>query len=183
MKVELDLAYSKQDEDLVEAYSHWSKKELKGFIDFIDSIIQACLDYSSNKKVVRKTQKKKAIPLEKKVSKLKFKKEDTEFKLASVDPTEIISAKQLWVFNCKYKTLGVYNSKDDSGFAVKGTTIEGFDEVTSIQKTLRKPLETLPLVTKGKKVELRKVMSSLSTKEQALTGRINTDTILLKVVK
>lgn len=180
---ELNLAVSKKDDQLVESYSHWSKKELNSFIAFVSGIISDCENYTGNTKTVRKTRKKKVIPADKKVSKLQFKKEDTEYKIASIDPAQIIGAKQLWIFNVKYKKLGVYNSLDDSGFGVRGTTLEGFDATTSISKTLRKPLDILPTVTKGKKVELRKLMSTINSKESELTGRINSDTVLLKVVQ
>lgn len=180
---ELNVVQSKEDEQLVESYSHWSKKELTSFVQFVSDIIKDCEKYSGNTKTVRKTRKKKVVPADKKVSKLQYKKEDTEFKLASVDPAQIIGATQLWIFNVKYKKLGVYNSVDDAGFGVKGTTLENFDPNLSISKTLRKPLEILPLVTKGKKTDLKKIMSTVKTKEDSLTGRINNDTILLKVVK
>jgi hypothetical protein len=179
---ELSLAVSKSDDQLVESYSHWSKKELNSFISFISGIITDCENYTGNTKTVRKTRKKKVVPADKKVSKLQYKKEDTEYKIASVDPAQIIGAKQLWVFNVKYKKLGVYNSVDDSGFGVRGSTLEGFDANTSICKTLRKPLDFLPIVTKGKKVELRKLMATINSKESELTGRLNSDTVLLKVV-
>lgn len=180
---ELTLANTKKDEQLTESYSHWTKKELSSFISFITDIIKDCEKYSGNTKTVRKTRKKKVVPADKKVSKLQYKKEDTEFKLASIDPAQIIGAKQLWVFNVKYKRLGVYNSMDDAGFGVKGTTLEGFDTNLSISKTLRKPLEVLPVVIKGKKNDLKKLMNEIKTKEETLTGRINSDTILIKVIK
>lgn len=179
---ELNLVVSKSDGQLVESYSHWSKKEITAFVNFVSSIITDCENYSGNTKTVRKTRKKKVVPADKKVSKLQYKKEDTEFKIASIDPAQIIGAKQLWVFNVKYKKLGVYNSVDDAGFGVRGTTLEGFDPNISISKTIRKPLDILPTVTKGKKVELRKLMSTINSKESELTGRLNSDTVLLKVV-
>ena len=181
--VEISEAINKEDDQLVESYSHWSKKELSEYLTFIGGIISDCDKYSNNTKTVRKTRKKKAVPLEKKVSKVKYKKEDTEYKIVSVNPTEIIASSQVWVFNSKTKSLGVYYSNDDSGFSIKGTTIEGFNETSSIQKTLRKPQDILPLITKGKKTELKKVMKELSTKEKPLNGRLNEEIIILKVVK
>ena len=180
---EINCTIQKEDEQLVESYSHWSKKELSEYLKFVGGIIADCSNYGSNVKTTRNTKKKKVISADKKVAKLQYKKEDTESKIVSVNPTEIISATQLWIYNTKYKKLGVYYANDESGFSVKGTTIENFNDITSMSKTLRKPLEVLPLVSKGKKTDLKKIMSSIKTKEDKLTGRINSETILLKVVK
>lgn len=180
---ELSLALNKKDDQLVEAYSHWTKKELTAYLTFVTGIIDDCKNFGSNVKTVRKTKKKKVITADKKIAKVQYKKEDTETKIVSVNPIEIIAAKQLWIYNTKYKKLGIYHSKDEAGFGIKGTTLENFDETTSISKTLRKPLEVLPVITKGKKSELKTIMTTLKTKEEVLTGRLNSDTILLKVVK
>lgn len=178
---ELTDASDKKDEQLIESYSHWSKKELKSFLQFITGIISDCEKYVGSVKTIRKPRKKKAVPLEKKVSAVKYQKESIEYKVASISPTDIIGAKQLWVFNSKTKKLGLYVAQDDSGFGVKGTTITGYDENISVCKTLRKPETVLPTVTKGKKTDLKKVMSNINSKESPLNGRINQDTILLKV--
>jgi len=182
-KEELQLAISKKDSDLVEGYSNFKKSELKGYLDLICGIIDDCEKIINNKKITRKPRKKKAISVDKKVSKVQYKKEDNEYKLASINPVDIIAAKQLVVFNTKTKKLGVYIAKDDSGFSIKGTSIENYDELLSIQKTLRKPLDILPSVLKAKKTELKKIVSGINSKDSALNGRINSDTILLKVIK
>lgn len=180
---ELKLAYDKKDEDLVEGYSSYKKIELKNFIKFLQTIIDDCTKIIDNSKLIKAPRKKKIVPVDKKVSKVQYKKEDIEYKLASISPTEIVGATQLWVFNTKYKRLGLYKSVDDSGFSVKGTTIEGFDSVLSIQKTLRKPLESLNDFKKAKKPELKRFLSDIKCKESPLNGRLNSDTILLKVIK
>lgn len=182
LHVELKQTLNKEDEQLIEGYSLWTKKALKEYFTFIDNIIKACNDYSNNTKTVRKVQKKKSVAVEKKISKLNYKKEDNEYKIVSIDPISIFSGNQLWVFNVKTRKLGLYQAKDDSGLSIKGSTIENFTE-NSIQKTLRKPAEILPIVTKGKKTELKKLMGGINSKEDVLTGRINSDTILLKVLK
>lgn len=183
LKEELLSAYNKTDEQLVEGYSLFKKTELRGFVEFISTIIDDCEKLINNAKVTRKPKKKKAIPAAKKVSKVKFKKEDTEYKVVSINPVDIIGASQLWIFNTKTKKLGIYMCIDGSGLSVKGSSIEGFDEHLSIQKTLRKPLDILPTVTKAKKTELKKIMGSINGKEFSLNGRINSDTILLKAIK
>jgi len=51
----------------------------------------------------------------------------------------------------------------------------------SIQKTLRKPEDSLKAFKSAGKVALRKFMDELTTTDIKLTGRINNEIILLKV--
>jgi hypothetical protein len=50
-----------------------------------------------------------------------------------------------------------------------------------VSKTLRKPDQQLKEFMKASKVQLRKFLDSIKTTEIALNGRINEDTLLLKV--
>lgn len=179
LKEELSHAINKTDDQIVESYSHWNKKIVKSYYEFVDMIIKSCEDYSNNKKTIRKTKSK---PLDKKISKLNWKKEDLEYKIISINPTEIFSAKQLWIFNTKYKTIGFYIAKDESGLSIKGSTIENFDEQKSKQKVLKKANDSLSNLPKTVK-KLSSFFDSITTKENELTGRINSDVILLKVFK
>ena len=72
---------------------------------------------------------------------------------------------------------------DRDGLSVRGSTITGFDEATSITKKVRNPRQLLPAVLNLGKVPLRQVMGNLKTTEQKANGRINADTILLRVLK
>jgi hypothetical protein len=94
----------------------------------------------------------------------------------------VIGADQLWVFNVKYRTLGVYNAMGPSGLTIKGTTLQGFDDKTSKKKKLRKPEEVLKRCLTGGKIVLRKVLDEVNSKESAMNGRLNEETILLRVV-
>lgn len=181
--LELTQSYKKQDNQLVEAYSHWSQNDLKNYLTFVTNLISDCDKFGKNTKTVRKTRKKKVVPADKKVAKLNFKKEDTEYKIVSINPVDIIAAQQLWVFNTKTRKLGVFYSNDESGFNIKGSTLENFNEITSISKTLRKPLDIIPTVIKSKKTDLKKIMLNINAKDSPLVGRINSDTILLKAIK
>ena len=103
--------------------------------------------------------------------------------LKSIPPEKVIGANQLWVYNTKTKVLAVYHSDNAKGFTVKGSTLQNFDEKLSIGKRLRKPEKTLPTVLESGKIKLRKIMEELTTMQLNLTGRINDDTILLRVEK
>jgi predicted transcriptional regulator len=64
---------------------------------------------------------------------------------------------------------------------VKGTGITGFNEATSIQKTIRKPEEKLKEFKAAGKVALRKFLDEINATDTKMNGRINEDTILLKI--
>lgn len=177
---ELQLAYNKEDDDLVEAYSHVSKTKLKKVINFISKIIDDTNIWKANKKQIRKPRKKKTQSVDKQINKLKYMKEFSKYKLVSISPDQIIGASQLWVFNTKYNYLTCYNSS--SVFQVNGTTLQNIDLTTSIRKKCRKPEEILPRLLTGGKVILKKIMNELSTKPIEVNGRINEDCILLKSI-
>ena len=64
---------------------------------------------------------------------------------------------------------------------VKGTTITGFSESKSIQKTVRKPEEKLKEFKAAGKVALRKFLDEINATDARMNGRLNEETILLKV--
>ena len=71
--------------------------------------------------------------------------------------------------------------REGTGLSVKGTSITGFDESQSIQKTLRKPDEQLKEFKDAGKVKLRKFLDDIKTTDTKLNGRCNPETIILKV--
>jgi len=178
---EIAEALEGKDPDLVEAYKHWRKPVLKIMAIFIKRIVDHMTELESAGLAVRKPRKKKVKPASVLVAKLNYcKSADT---LTSVEPKEIIGASQLWAYNVKTRNLSVYNAVGNSGLSVRGTTLTGFDAETSITKKLRKPESVIKPLLEGGKIYLRKVMDNITTTEQKATGRINTDTILLRVVK
>jgi hypothetical protein len=180
---ELEEAVKGKDKDLVEGYSNFTKAQMKEYIALLKHICSDAQKIAHNSKLIRAPRKKKTKPADKIVSKLNYKKDDNGYKLASINPVDIVGCSQLWVFNTKTRKLGVYNSDDDGGLSVKGSTIINFRQGTSTQKTVRKPEALLPEVLKAGKITLRKVLSGINSVEQELTGRINDDTILLRVIK
>jgi hypothetical protein len=169
--------------DLKEGYDHLSKKEINHTIKFFDNMFSDLDAYANLKKATRKIRTKKAPSKDKLVAKLKFKQSDSEYKIASVNPLDILEATELWVFNTKNRKLGKYVADDHQILSVKGTTLVGFSERDSVQKTLRKPVEKLQEFNKAGKVALRKFMDDIKATETKLNGRLNEHTVLLKVSK
>lgn len=169
-----------KDEYVKESYPR-PRKEMIEAAKFFAAIATDAEKLAANKNAARKPRKKKPVSFEKKVARLKFKKDDTENKLVSIDPVQIMGAQKLWIYNVKNRRLGVYVANDEAGLSVKGSTIENYKYSESISKTLRKPKEVLSRVLDGGKVVLRKVMGEINSKPSELNGRINKDTILLRV--
>ena len=176
-----ELASGKGDEQLREAYSHRSKKQIKNLIAFYQEIMMACDMLAQEAKVNRAPRKTKAVPKEKLIAKLKFKKTDEPLKLVSINPVDIIGASELWIFNIKTRKLGKYVATEFNTLNVKGTTIVNFDEFKSVQKTIRKPEEKLKEFKAAGKVQLRKFLDDINATDTKMNGRINEETILLKV--
>ena len=176
---------------LKEGYSHLKKGEVKKYRSAIETV-NAELDFIIEQaKATRKPRKPKARSASKVVEKLKFCKADDKYSIASIDPTTIVGANELWVFNIKTRKIGKYVAsnidpkgmqREGTGLSVKGTTIIGYDENASIQKTLRKPPEQLKQFKTAGKVALRKFLDEIATTDTKLNGRCNPDTVLLKVV-
>jgi len=170
-----------QCDQLKEAYSHLSKAQLKKITAFYNEILTACDMLAQEAKINKKPRAKKAVPADKIVAKLKYLKQDEKLKLVSISPTDIIGSKELWVFNVKTRKLGKYVTGEFTELSVKGTSITGFDEHRSVQKTLRKPEEQIKEFKAAGKVQLRKFLDDIKAVDIKLNGRINEDTVLLKV--
>jgi len=175
-------ARTTKDEDLKDAYSYMKAADYKRYDAFYDKLFADLTAYNQTKKATKKAAVRKPPAKEKLVRGLKYLKQDAGMKLVSINPVDIVGAEQLWVYNVKNRKLGRYLAEDQGGaLGVKGTTITGFNESKSTQKTLRKPEEQVKAFLASNKVELRKFLDNIKTTEIKLNGRINADTILLKV--
>lgn len=180
---EYDDVLVKKDEQAVEAYRNISKPKLKKMREFLYEIVVALGAESHKAKIIRAPRRPKQKSTSQLVSKMKYMSHFKDLDLISVAPEGIIGATQLWVYNPKARKLGVYQAEGASGLKVKRSSIVGFDQKTSISKKLRKPEKVLPVVTQGGKVALRSVLDNINAVPSQLTGRISSDTILLRTVK
>ena len=132
---------------------------------------------------IRKPSKKKVKPAQMQIKNLKFKEADNSLKLVSIPPTSIIAAPTLVTYNSKTRKVSIYYAKNTDGLSVKGTTIQNFDTGRSKNKTLRKPEELIDHLVGTSLNRFEKVFAGVKAKESIPNGRINEDTLLLKVFK
>lgn len=182
-RIEFDVVLNTDDKELKEGYGNFSKPQLKKVIAWCDQVILDCQKVSGSAAQNRKPRKRKVKSPDELVVKVKVLDKFDELKLVSIPTKDIIGAIQLWVYNVKTRKLGCYHAEDAGGFSVKGTSLENFSENKSIHKKLRKPEVSLPEVMIAGKVLLRNYMDNIRAVESALTGRLNADTILLRILK
>mgnify|MGYP001453935001 CR=1 FL=1 len=176
-------------EQLKEAYSFMDKKMKKDYVAFFDKINAACDAIILTGKANRKQRKPRARSKESIIKKMKFQVSDGVLGIASISPTDVVYANELWVYNTKTRKVGVYHAmnkdprglgRPGAGLMVKGTTIQEFDVERSVQKTLRKPAEQINNWTGNAKTKFAKTFEEVKTTPTKLNGRMNDTTIILK---
>jgi hypothetical protein len=173
-----------KDSQLIEAYQHYTKTQIKNILKFIELVLNDLNSYISVKKASKSPRKRKAIPVEKIVNKLKYLKEFKDavnkLDLVSVHPTKLHGASEAWAYDTAKRKLHHYIADDYSKtFTIKGNTILGFDKVTSEIKTLRKPGEQIKEVM-GSKPAARKFFKDIKATSTVPNGRFNENLIILK---
>jgi hypothetical protein len=177
-------AIAKKDPQLVEAYSTFTKPQMKAKLAMYTGIVDDCDKHSGNLRKARKPRKKKAVSPAKKLKVFQYQKEDTSLKISSVNPESVLGAQELWTYNTKSKVLSVFRARGPAGLEVNRTAIGGYDADTSMSKKIgRKTDEILKSVTSSGKVALRKLFDTINTDQLKFVDRLNSSTILLKVVR
>jgi len=170
-----------EDADLVEGYAHLNKNQIKQCVKFIEQVIADCGNYVQIKKVERKPRAKKAVSPERLSAKFKYLKEFAELKLTSIAPAQLVGASEAWLYDTKKrKLIHVMADVHIGTFSVKGSAVVGFDTVTTLQKTLRRPAEQLKELLAGGKPAARKVFKDTKATETKFNGRGNENLIILK---
>jgi hypothetical protein len=168
------------DADLVEGYSHLTKIQLRNCVKFCETVINDCNSYVQLKKVERKPRAKKAVSSEKLSRKFKFLREFDELKLKSEPVTKLVGASEAWLYDtAKRRLIHVMADSHIGTFTVKGSAIVGFDALTTVQKTLRKPAEQIKAVIGGGKPAARKAFGEIKATETKFNGRGNDNLIIL----
>jgi hypothetical protein len=171
-----------KDEDTKDAYAHLKAADYKRLDAFYTALFDGFAQYGQVKRATKKAAVRKPPAKEKLVAKLKYLKNDATTKAVSINPVDIIGAQVLWIYNTKTRKLGKYVAEDMGGaLGVKGTTITGYNELKSVSKTLRKPEQQIKEFLAAGKIDLRKFLENIKATEVKLNGRLNQDTILLKV--
>lgn len=176
---ELEEAIEGKCPQLKEAYSHYTKRGLKQYAEFMRQIIADCNQQVVSAKAQRKPRARKVKPASVVVKKMTYMKEFAPLNLTSVSAEKIIGASELWVYNTETRKLIVYYGADGGYLGVSGMSIVNYDIVKSEVKTLRKPEEFFKGLTSTGKRAMANAWKSIKAKTSSPRARINEEMILL----
>jgi len=173
---EINKTLTGEDEDLNESWGFMGKREATRYRNLLQDIISGThVEPTPRKKTIKQ---KKVKPADIQIKDLKYLERDDEHGCgSSVHPEKIIGAKFLWVWNPRYKKLGLYKSRN--GIMVTGSTLKNID-ADLIQRHVRKPQEFFEEFV-GTQRQKEKLWEKLPGKTSPINGRINKDTLLLSV--
>jgi len=175
-------AYYKRCDQAVEGYSHLKRSALNHRIKVCQAMLADLERIRSATKASRNVKVKRPKSVDKQVAKVQYKKEDNEFKIVSINPIQIPTKTRLYAFNTNNKNVIEYVTESVNGFEISGSTIKNFSKGLSRAICLRKPLDFLPIVLQKTPKQIDAAWQTLKTKTRVPNGRINKDTILLRVL-
>jgi len=170
---EINAVIDRVDDDLVEGWSYLNTTKLRRLQSYLEVIVT---EFTTKGTVTRKKRKVKPEQLVKNLNYLdKFNGIGS-----SVDPTSIIGAKRVLLYNTKQKKIALYIS--DAGMSVKGSTLKNFDS-SIIKNCGRKNLKWVSSLISCPFAKVMNEINTILSKEQSGTGRVNKDTLILRVTK
>lgn len=184
VQTEMQAALQGADTQLAEGYRYMPKAILKARVDILAKLGSELLTYQTELKGQKAPRARKIKPAEQQVNRVQFMAKSDVYKVTSAVPVLIPGAKQVYLFNTKYRTLSIYLADGPAGFTIKGTRIQGFNKSASSTQSLRKPNEVLPIVINKTQLQISKALGSMvTTKCRTPNGRINKDTLILRVIQ
>jgi hypothetical protein len=178
---EFEAAVDGKDAQLTEAYRHLGRVQLRNCIKFCETVVNDCGAYVQIKKVERKPRKVKAVPPEKRAAKFKIQTEFAELKLKSLPAASLVDKTEAWLYDTKKrKLIHVVADEYAKVFTVKSNSIIGFSTANTVQKTVRKPADTLKAIQAAGKPAARKLFKDLTTTETAFNGRGTENLVILR---
>lgn len=173
------------DKDLKEAYSYLTTSEHKRIQRMYKKVLDE-LSVRASQKRQRKTRKKKVKTPAQIVSKVKYQESCKETNVDSIQPEKIVGSARVILFNTKYREYQIIEAENEKiGLTIEGTTIKGIDKNKSVCKRIReKYVQDLLNITQVKGIRtIRNEYKGIRATENTPTGRLNGNTLIVRVMK
>lgn len=175
-----DLANEIETED--EGYDHLTTRQRTQYVRFVNSLVEQLSTQKTVRQKPRVVRKAKAKTPQKIVSKLKYMAKCPELEITSFSAEKLVEYSVVWVYDTKRRKLAKYISSDGEKLSVRRSMIVNFCPTKSSQKTIRKPDVVTKIYNDGKNVCV-KTYQTIKAKEKPVSGRINTNMLLVRGFK
>lgn len=169
------------DDQLVEGWSNYNKVQLRAIEKFCETVINDCSAYLQIKKVEVKPRKAKKVSPEQRARKFRLLADLPELEVKSLPATSLVDCAEAWLYDSKKrKLIHVVADGHVGRFTIKNNMLIGFSPADTLQKTLRRPAETVKAIMAAGKPAARKIFTDLSTVETQFNGRGSEHIVVLK---
>lgn len=169
------------DDQLVEGWSNYNKVQLRAIEKFCETVINDCSAYLQIKKVEVKPRKAKKVSPEQRARKFRFLADLPELGVKSLPATSLVDCAEAWLYDSKKrKLIHVVADGHVGRFTIKNNMLIGISPADTLQKTLRRPAETVKAILAAGKPAARKIFTDLSTVETQFNGRGSEHIVVLK---
>ena len=170
-----------KDQQLVEGYSHYTKKQMALAMTFLERTVS--IKGIAPIVIPTKPKPKKSVMPDIIVKKVLYLPSDADNNVASINPEELVGAKELWTWNSRTNRLGVYVASGNDGLTVHRTTMMQHDAEASVMKVLRKPKTMLAQFQKLPDNRLKAFFNKITTVAKPMNDRLSRDIVLLKAIR
>lgn len=147
-----------------------TKPQLKKYIGVFDSLF-SIIPQRKPRKIKPKTNKQQTKGI-----KVAPEYDGTK----TISPEKIIGAKEMWVYNFKYRKMMVYRALD-GGLGVSGASVTNYNDDTSESKTIRKQ-EMWNVLKNATSSVLKKEFEKIRAVPMKVKPRLGQDTIIFKIL-
>lgn len=170
-----------------EGYENVGKREVKRFLEFVDTFVHTSASMSAEARANRKspTRKKKMKTASQQVSKLSYLDKHEELGITSVDPLKIPGAAGVVLYSPALSRLVILFSDGPNGLVVKGSTVKGWSKVESFAARVggRNLKNVLPSLQSGSIRATKSAIKGIDATKQDIKGRIKRGTLIVAVIK
>lgn len=171
-------------EDTKESFGNIPSTRIKSASKALKLLLEGINEIQHKEIVVKQVRKKKELSPLLQCKNMPYKK--TWESIDGLNPTAVVNCSEVWVFDTDTRDVIVLRALKDLKFSAKGFTFNNVDETKSFKKKLRN-IEDIYLFTNTleniTKKSLLTTFTSIKTKEQKTSGRMNENKIIIKVFK
>jgi len=130
------------------------------------------------KKQIKVLEKSKAS-----AAKMKYMPEAPALNIKSLDPSGIIGAQFVVLFNHKYKVVTILQALENQSLAVRGNTIINIDEALSGSKRAGRSISSIKTFSTLTKAAIRKSFSQITGSSLQPKNRTSEETLIVRIIK